>query len=313
MGGFLLKRVSSMIIAIWGMTLISFLLIRLMPVDPVEAYFAMNQLPVTDAAIEEIRAEQGLDRPLLVQYGTWVKKAVQLDFGQSFLTKKPVSKELFGRFSVTLSLTTAAFVLVVLISGIVGVWSVLKRNRLFDKFTRTAIFAIASMPSFWLAFIFIYIAALKWGMFPLMGWGTLDHMILPAITLALGYIPYYIRLIRTSMLEEMGKPHVVFARARGVKESIIIRKHIIKGTLPPLFTSLAMTYGGLLGGAAIIETVFTIPGIGRYIVNSIAARDYFVLQGFIIITGTLYIFLNFAADVLCAIVDPRARLKGDGI
>lgn len=302
-----------MLAALWGVTLVSFFLIRLIPVDPVEAYFAINNLPVTDEAIEKIREEQGLNKPLLFQYGTWLINAVQLDFGQSFLTKQPVAEELLYRFSVTLSLAAAAFFLIVLISGLVGVWSVIKQGSFFDRLTRTAVFAIASMPSFWLGFVFVYVVSLKWGILPLMGWGTLEQAVLPALTLALGFIPYYIRLIRTSMMEEMEKPHVVFARARGVKESVIIRRHVVKGILPALFTSLAMTCGGLLGGAAIIEVVFAIPGVGRYILEAMMARDYFVLQGFIFIIGILYILFNFIADLLCAIVDPRARLKGGDI
>lgn len=309
MSVFLLKRAGSMLAAIWGVTLVSFFLIRLIPVDPVEAYFAINNLPVTEEAIEEIREEQGLNKPLLFQYGSWLMNAVQLDFGHSFLTKTPVAEELLSRFSVTLGLAAAAFFIVIMISGIIGIWSVVKQGGLVDRFTRALVFATASMPSFWLGFVLVYVVSLKWGILPLMGWGTIEQSVLPAFTLALGYIPYYIRLIRTSMLEEMEKPHIAFARARGVKESIIIRRHVLKGILPALFTSLAMTCGGLLGGAAIIEAVFAVPGVGRYLVESMAARDYAVLQGFILIIGTLYVLFNFLADLLCAIVDPRARLK----
>jgi ABC-type dipeptide/oligopeptide/nickel transport system permease component len=143
-----------------------------------------------------------------------------------------------------------------------------------------------------------------------MGWGTWQHIILPSLTLALGISPYYIRLIRTSIVEQMQQPHVLYARARGLKESVIIRNYLLKGTLPSLLTSLAMTCGGLIGGAAIVEIVFTIPGIGRYILVAMETREYAALQGFILLIGFFYIVINFAADIVCAMIDPRIRLEG---
>lgn len=312
MGQFLAKRLSSMLLAFFGMTVIAFGIIRIIPVDPVEAYFIMNQMPISEEALETMREEEGYNRPLLVQYSAWLLDAVTLDFGKSFVSKKPVTEELLPRFHVTLILAACAFITIVTVSFTVGIWSATKRGGFIDWLSRSFIYTLASMPSFWLAFIFVYIVALKWGLLPLMGWGSVAHVILPAGTLALGFIPYYIRLIRSSMLEELNKPHVVFARARGVKESVIIRRHVVKGIIPQLVTSLAITCGGLLGGAAIIEIVFTISGVGRYIVESMLARDYFVIQGFIVLIGGLYIIFNFVADMLCAMVDPRVRVKGDG-
>jgi len=312
MGQFLAKRLSSMLLAFFGLTVIAFGLMRIIPVDPVEAYFIMNQMPISEEALETMREEEGYNRPLLVQYSAWLLDAVTLDFGKSFVSKKPVTEELLQRFHVTLILAACAFITIVTVSFTVGIWSATKRGGFIDWLSRSFIYTLASMPSFWLAFIFVYIVALKWGLLPLMGWGSVAHVILPAGTLALGFIPYYIRLIRSSMLEELNKPHVVFARARGVKESVIIRRHVVKGIIPQLVTSLAITCGGLLGGAAIIEIVFTISGVGRYIVESMLARDYFVIQGFIVLIGGLYIIFNFVADMLCAMVDPRVRVKGDG-
>jgi len=257
MGQFLAKRLSSMLLAFVGMTVIAFGLIRIIPVDPVEAYFLLNQMPISEEALETMREEEGYNRPLLVQYSAWLLDAVTLDFGKSFVSKKPVTEELLQRFYVTLILAASAFITIVTVSFTVGIWSATKRGGFIDWLSRSFIYTLASMPSFWLAFIFVYIVALKWGLLPLMGWGSVAHVILPAGTLALGFIPYYIRLIRSSMLEELNKPHVVFARARGVKESVIIRRHVVKGIIPQLVTSLAITCGGLLGGAAIIEIVFT--------------------------------------------------------
>jgi len=310
MGRFLIKRIGSMVFALWGVSLLAFLFVRIMPVDPVEAYFAINGLPVSEAAIEAIREEQGFTKPLLSQYGIWLRQAVQLDFGQTFGSKADVASGLLDKFRVTLVISAAAMCFILLISVSVGVLSGVKPSSLFDRITRTSIFVIASMPSFWLAFVIVYAVALKWGILPLMGWGTWQHVILPSITLALGYCPYYIRLIRASIVEQLQQPYVLYARVRGLKESVILRKYLLKGALPSLITSLAMTCGGLLGGAAIIEIVFTIPGIGRYILVALEAREYAVLQGFILVIGFFYITINFAADLVCAIIDPRIRLQG---
>jgi len=308
---FLVKRIGSMVLAMWGVSLVAFFLIRVIPVDPVEAYFALNQLPVSKEAMDAIREEQGFNQPLLSQYTQWMWQVFQLDFGKSFVSNQDVASELISRFWITLWISLVALFLLVIISGTIGILSAVKHSSLFDRLTHTSIFLIASMPSFWLAFILIYVVALKWGLLPLMGWGTWQHMILPSLTLALGLSPYYIRLIRTNMIEQMQQPHILYARARGLKESVIVRHHMLRGTLPPLFTSLAMTCGGLLGGAAIVEIVFTIPGIGRYIVDALVARDFIVLQGFILLIGVYYILINFVADVVCAMIDPRIRIKGD--
>ncbi|OKL36753.1 nickel ABC transporter permease [Domibacillus mangrovi] len=309
---FLVRRILSMILALWGVSLVAFFLIRVIPVDPVEAYFAINQIPASKESMDAIREKQGFNQPLLSQYANWMWHVFQLDFGKSFVSKLDVGKELISRFWITFGIASTALLFVVILSVTIGVLSAVKQNSLFDRLTRTSIFTIASMPSFWLAFILIYIVALKWGLLPLMGWGTWQHLILPSLTLALGISPYYIRLIRTSMIEQMQQPYVLYARARGLKENVIVRHHLFRGTLPPLLTSLAMTCGGLLGGAVIVEIVFTIPGIGRYILDSMGARDYVVLQGFILLIGFFYIAINFVADIMCAMIDPRIRLKGEG-
>ncbi|MER2190398.1 MAG: ABC transporter permease [Solibacillus sp.] len=311
MGQYILKRLLSMLIALWGITLIAFFLVRIMPVDPVEAYFSANNIPVTEESLALLREERGLNKPIMTQYVSWLGSAMQLDFGTSFLTSNPVMEDLFSRFAVTMQLAAVAFLLIIVVCVPVGILSAMKKDSLFDKGTRLTIFSVASMPSFWLAFVLVYTVALKLDLVPLMGWGTVDTMILPAVVLAIGVIPFYVRLIRTNMIEQLGQPFVTFARARGIPEHVIVRRHIFKGTLVPLITSLAMTAGVLIGGSAIVEIIFTIPGMGRFIVEAITARDYFVLQAFILFVGLFYLIINFIADLLCAWIDPRARLKED--
>lgn len=309
MANYLMKRFLSMALAMIGLTLIAFFLMRIMPGDPIEAYYQANHIPVTEEMLEQARQEQGLDKPLFTQYITWLGGVMTFDFGTSFMNGKSVSEELLAYFTVTIQLALVAFLFILIICIPIGILSAIKRNSVFDHVTRLTIFSVASMPSFWLGFVLIYVIAFKLDLLPLMGWGTPQTIILPALTLALGNIPFYIRMIRTSMIEQMKQPFVTFARARGISESVIIRKHIFKATLTPFVTSLAMTFGILIGGAAIVEMIFSIPGMGRYIVGAITARDYYVMQGFIMMIGFFFILVNFLADVLCALIDPRIRLK----
>ncbi|QCR31272.1 nickel ABC transporter permease [Lysinibacillus sp. SGAir0095] len=309
MAQYFIKRFFSMTIAMVGLTLIAFFLMRIMPGDPIESYYLANNIPVTEEILEQARVEQGLDQPLLTQYVTWLGGVLKFDFGISFMNGKAVSEELLTYFSVTIQLALVAFLFILMICIPIGVLSAVKRHSIFDNLTRITIFFVASMPSFWLGFVLIYIFAFKFNLFPLMGWGTADAIILPALTLALANVPFYVRMIRTNMIEQMDKPFVAFARARGIIESVIIRKHIFKATLTPFITSLAMTLGVLIGGAAIVEIIFSIPGMGRFIVDAITARDYNVMQGFILMIGFFYIIVNFLADIICALIDPRIRLK----
>ena len=309
MGQYVIKRLMSMLLALFGITIIAFFLVRIMPVDPIEAYHNANNIPITKETLQTLREQHGLHKPMLTQYVSWLTGAMQLDFGSSFLTKNPVVDDLLSRFIVTIELSIAAIILIISVAVPFGILSAIKKDSLFDKVTRLTIFSLASMPSFWLAFVLLYTIALKLDLLPLMGWSSFDTMILPAITLAIGVIPYYIRLIRSNMIEQLEQPYVTFARARGVSETVIIRRHIFKGTLIPLITSLAMTIGILLGGSAIVEIVFNIPGVGSFIVEAITARDYYVLQAFIFVIGFFYIVVNSIADMLCAWINPRARLK----
>lgn len=308
---FLARRIGSMLVVIMGITVVAFLLIRLIPVDPAEAYLNLSKVPITQAALDAARMELGLDRPLFEQYAQWISHAVRFDFGTSFISKKPVLTELEERFGVTAQLGLVSLVLILLLSVPAGIWSAVRKNGWFDRITRISIFAIASMPSFWLAFILVYWLGFKWGLLPLMGRGTLAHMVLPSLTLALIYSTYYIQLIRTSMLEHMEQPHVWYARSRGVRESLIIIRHVGKSTLLPIVTSLGITMGHLLGGTVIVENVFAIPGIGRYLIESMMNRDYAVVQCFVLVIGVFFVVINFLSDIVCAIVDPRIREKGE--
>jgi len=201
--------------------------------------------------------------------------------------------------------------IVLLISIPVGVFSALYKDTAFDQICRILAFIGASMPSFWLGFVLIYILSLELNLLPAFGRGTLAHLVLPATTLALGAAAVYTRLLRTSMLENLNQNFVLYARARGLKEKLIVARHVLKNALIPVVIAFGMTLGHMLAGSVIVENVFAWPGVGRYIVSSIFNRDYPVIQAYALFMAVVFVLLNLFADIICATLDPRIRLGGD--
>ena len=311
MGRFVARRIISLVPVLLGISLLTFVLIHLVPVDPAEVYLRLSQIPPTDEAVAVIRAEMGLNKPLHQQYFDWLWKVVHLDFGKSFVTKKPVMAELLYYFPATLKLAAASLLIVLLISIPVGVFSALYKDTAFDQICRIFAFIGASIPSFWLGFVLIYILSLELNLLPAFGRGTLAHLVLPATTLALGAAAVYTRLLRTSMLENLNQNFVLYARARGLKEKLIIVRHVLKNALIPVVIAFGMTLGHMLAGSVIVENVFAWPGVGRYIVSSIFNRDYPVIQAYALFMAVVFVLLNLLVDIICGLLDPRIRLGGD--
>ncbi|MEW5954439.1 MAG: nickel/cobalt ABC transporter permease [Bacillota bacterium] len=311
MGKYIINRIISLIPVLLGISLLTFILIQLVPVDPAEVYLRLSQIPPTDEAVAITRAELGLDKPLYIQYFDWLRKVVQLDFGTSFVTKKPAMEVLLYYFPATLKLTAVSLVIVLLISIPLGVFSALYKDTVFDQVCRLFTFIGASMPSFWLGFVLIYLLSLKLDLFPVYGRGTLAHLVLPALTLALGSAAVYTRLLRTSMLENLKQYFVLYARARGLKERLIVVRHILKNALIPVVIAFGMTLGHMLAGSVIVENVFAWPGVGRHIVSAIFNRDYPVIQAYVLFMAVIFVLLNLMVDIICGLLDPKIRLGWD--
>lgn len=311
MGKFIISRIISLVPVLLGISLLTFILIQLVPVDPAEVYLRLSQIPPTDEAVAVTRAELGLDKPLHQQYFSWLRKVARLDFGSSFVTKKPVLDELLYCFPATIKLTAASLVIVLLISIPLGVLSALYKNTILDQLCRIFAFTGASMPNFWLGFVLIYFLSLKLDLLPVYGRGTPAHLVLPATTLALGSAAVYTRLLRTSMLENLRQHFVLYARARGLKERLVVVRHIMKNALIPVVIAFGMTLGHMLAGSVIVENVFAWPGVGRYIVSSIFNRDYPVIQAYVLFMAVIFVLLNLIVDIICGFLDPKIRLGWD--
>lgn len=311
MGWFIMKRLTSLIPILFGISLITFILIHLTPGDPATAYLMASQIPLTDEAVAALRVELGLDRPLHAQYLEWLGKVVQFDLGMSFVSKKSVWDELMLHFLPTIQLTAASFILIVVISIPIGMLSSIYKGKLFDQITRIVAFIGVSMPSFWFGFLLIYFLSVKLDLLPVLGRGSIHHLVLPSLTLAFPYICTYIRLLRSSMLENVNEPFVLYAKARGLRESLIVCRHVLKKSLLPVVTGLGMSFGNMLSGAVIVETVFAWPGMGHLFVSSVLSRDYPMIQGCLLFMGVIFVVCNLLVDIAYSFLDPRIRWEGE--
>jgi peptide/nickel transport system permease protein/nickel transport system permease protein len=269
-------------------------------------------VPPTEEAVALVRAELGLDKPLHLQYINWLAKVVRLDFGKSFVTRAPVWEEIVRCFPATLQLTLASMLLVVAMSIPTGVLAALYKDSFFDQLSRILAFIGASIPSFWLGFMLMYLFALKLDLLPALGRGGISNLLLPSITLALYYVAAFTRLLRTSMLENLNKNHVLYARARGLKERLVVSRHVLKNALLPVVTAFGMSLGHMLAGAVIVENVFAWPGLGRLCVSSIFNRDYPVIQCYLLIMAVIFVVCNLLVDIILSILDPRIRMGEHG-
>ncbi|MGG3450269.1 nickel ABC transporter permease [Domibacillus aminovorans] len=311
MGWFIVKRLTSLIPILFGISLITFILLHLTPGDPAIAYLRASHIPPTDEAVAALRVELGLDKPLYAQYVEWLGKAVQLDLGMSYLSKKSVWDEIMLHFFPTVQLTFASCILIVVISLPIGMISAIFKGKLVDQLSRIIAFVSVSMPAFWFGFLLIYFLSVKLDLFPVLGRGTFAHLVLPSLTLSFAYIGTYTRLLRASMLENLNEPFVMYARARGLRGRLIVSRHVLKKSLLPVLTGLGMSFGNMLSGVVIVETVFAWPGMGQLFVTSILNRDYPMIQGCLLFMGVIFVVCNLLVDIAYSFLDPRIRWEGE--
>lgn len=290
-------------------TIVTFLIVRAMPGDAATAYLMAKRVPVTTENLERAMETLGLNEPLYAQYFTWLGQILHLDLGTSYMMKSPVAVELAKAFSYTMRLAGMALLWLVLFCVPMGILSAAKPGGLIDRVTRVTGFLGSSIPSFWLGFLLVQIFAIKLHLLPVSLATGFANLILPSVTIAVGYIPTYTRILRNSILENVKSPYVTYARARGVSEVRIFLTHILKNSMIPLVTSLGMNLGGLLSGSVIVENVFSFPGLGRLIVEAIGGRDYPLIQGYILLLALIFIFTNMLSDIICASLDPRIHLE----
>lgn len=306
-----INRLIQMVITLIGVSFLTFCLTYLSPGDPAAMVLEASDTIVSQEVLEQTREEMGLNKPFLVQYGNWVWGVLHGDMGMSYSGKKPVEDKLMEGFAGTVLLAITTIILILLISIPLGIFSAVHRNKIPDFIVRVFSFIGVSMPSFWVGLILLYIFGLKLGLFPIATASiSLNGIVLPALTLAIYQSAKYTRQVRTVILDELNQDYVIGARARGLSESAILWKHILPNAILPLITLLGMSIGWLLGGIAVIETVFAWPGLGRMAVYAITMRDYPLIEGFVLWIAIVYTVINFLVDLSYTYLDPRLK-KGE--
>ncbi|AVX07781.1 nickel ABC transporter permease subunit NikB [Bacillus sp. Y-01] len=309
MGNYILKRIMSIIPVFLLATLLTTGMVHLSSVDPAEAYLTAAHIQPTDEILAQKRHEFGLDQPFFIQYANSIMKICQLDFGISYVSNKPVWDEVIYRIPATIQLAIVSILIAVFVSVPLGFLAGVKKGSAIDHFSRLLSFFGASIPSFWLGYILVFFFSVKLNLFPVEGIGTWQHLVLPSITLALPLIAMYTRLLRSSVLENLQQPYVLFARTRGLKEKTIMTKHVLRIAISPMITGLGMNLGKLLTGTIIVESVFSWPGFGRYFIEAIFNRDIPVIQCYVLIAASLFILSNLIVDIVQMYIDPRISRK----
>lgn len=303
------SRLLQIVLVLLGISFITFCLIMLAPGDVVRQMIAGGEdIVVSQAEIDALKAELGLDQPFFMQYLSWLGRALQGNLGVSFMSKMPVNEAIMERLPGTLVLSIASLVLMMLFSIPAGIYSAVNRGGIFDAFVRSWTFIGVSVPGFWMGLMLLFIFGLKLDLLPIVGGEVnLENLILPAITLAVNMSAKYTRQVRTAILEELHQDYVVGARARGMSESHILWKEVLPNALLPLITLLGLSLGSLLGGAAVVETVFSWPGLGRLAIEAITYRDFQLVQGVVIWIALMYMVINLCVDLSYNYLDPRLR------
>ncbi|TLD79773.1 ABC transporter permease subunit [Helicobacter sp. MIT 05-5293] len=284
-----------------------FMLLRLNNTDPVASYLIHSNLPATPEMIESLRADFGLDKPLGEQYVLWLKKAVVLDFGTSYISGREVGADFLHYLPSTLLLVFSAFGLILIVSIPLGILSARYKDKLPDVIIRFFCFIGVSVPNFWLAFLLIIVFCVMLGWLPAFGLDNPQSLILPCVSIALMSLCINTRLIRANMLEVKKERHILYARLRGLGESKITLKHIFYNASLPIVTAFGMHIGELIGGALVIENIFAIPGIGLYSLQGIINHDYPIIQCFVVVMCLIFALCNLGVDILYAALDPRIR------
>lgn len=321
---YLLKRLATMIPLLIGITLISFTVIHLAPGKPTDLALDLNP-----AVTKEVKAKMeklyGLDKPLHVQYWNWLKRLVMLDFGRSFAPDgRLVLDKISERLPITITINLLSMGLIMAVAIPLGIASATRPNSLFDQATTVFVFLGFAIPTFWLALLLMMLFGVEWGILPVSGLTSYNydqlnpfmqlidrakHLILPVLLSAFGGLAGMSRYMRANMLEVIRQDYITTARAKGLRERVVIYKHALRNALMPVITLLGLSVPGLIGGSVIFESIFAIPGLGQLFYQGVMSRDYPLVMGGLVIGAVLTLLGNLLADLSYAVVDPRIRVK----
>jgi len=304
LGNLLFRRLFAIPLVLLAVVTVVFVSIRLVPGDPARMMAGME---TSEETVQAIRHQLGLDRPLLVQYISFVADLARGRLGRSIMTSEPVSLEILARMTPTILLMATSLLLGLVIGLIGGVSSATRPGSPTDVVASALVYVGISLPTYWIGLMAIWLFAVQWRLLPSIGSGSVRHLVLPALTLGIASASTFAKMVRGSMREVMGLPYVRTARAKGLDERRVIFRHALMNALIPTITLVGLEIGWLLTGAVVVETVFSWPGLGRLLIQSIASRDIPVVQGIVLVMTLVFILSNALVDILYIIVDPRLQ------
>lgn len=307
---FFIHRGISFIILLFGISLVAFGLMSLVPGDTPEMILASIGVEASPVAVEALRQQLQLHDPVYVQYGRWLFRALHLDLGISYRTGLSVVYELGNRLGATVQLAVASLVFALLFSIPLGICTALYPKTWIGLVGRVTMLAGSSIPNFWLGLLLAYVFSVRLQWLPVSGAGGVVGLVLPAATLGFGMVAAYARLLRGSMLDVLSQGFIKVAKAKGLKEKWLIGRHVLRHALLPVLTWFGISIGHLLGGSVVVETIYAWPGLGRFVVESIQGRDYPVIQGYVLFSALTVVTINLVVDCLYTYLDPRIRLGG---
>lgn len=301
------RRLASLLPVLLGVTLLTYGLMCLSPMDPVAVMLQGQSTASTPEVAAAMRHQLGLDQPFLLRYLDWLGKLLHGDMGVSYVDGTPVAKKLAAALPNTLKLTASSVVLTMLLAVPLGMLTAVKQGKPADLVIRLFCFVGNSLPNFIVSLLLLYVLSLKLGWFPILSTGSWDSLVLPTLALAIPMTGKYIRQVRAAVLEQLGRPYVDGARSRGLSSGVILFSYVLRNAMTTIITLMAMSVGSLLGGTAAVEMIFSLPGMGYMVTSAVTARDYPVIQAFVVCMSLCYMLINLLTDLFCFYVDPRVR------
>jgi ABC-type dipeptide/oligopeptide/nickel transport system permease component len=304
---YVIRRLLAVVLLVIGISMAVFLIIRLIPGDPAAVLLGTNAGDT--AMVRQLHRELGLDEPIPVQYLQWVGHALTGNLGYSYQQQRPVTSLIAENFPYTLELAVFSLALSLLVGATLGTVAALKKNSIVDTLVMGVAISGFSIPSFWLGILLLLLFAVALHWLPVFGGTTPKGMVLPVITLAVSGSGFLARFVRSSVIDARQRQYVTTARSKGLTQPQVLLRHVIRNAMLPVLTVVGLQFGNLLAGAVIVETVFSRPGIGRLLVQSILAKDYLTVQGVVLVVATLYALINLAVDLLYPVLDPRIAVR----
>ena len=301
------KRLAHLAVVILGVSFLTFLLMYIAPGDPAQKKLTAQGVAVSQEVLEATRQEMGLDRPFLARYGDWLWSALRGDLGVSYKDGLPVSGKLAEAMGRTFVLALTSLALALLISLPLAVWTAVRKDGIADHAVRFFSFIGNSLPNFLLSVLLMYFFCIRLKLLPVIASGSVKGLLLPCLTLTIPLCSRFTRQFRAELLEQLGQDYVLGARTRGVKSRYILIRDVLRNASSAIVTLVALSVGTLLGGSVVVETIFRWPGLGKLVMDAITARDYPVIQGFVIFTSCVYVLINLAADICYRRLDPRVE------